>query len=136
MEHLFLHQGHRKKYEDVEKFWRQIESEISIDLAETQVACEFIHRSASVVDTALINVEEKMKQNRKRVPYSPNVEGECSTRKSRKITCDSEVNRHYVIISDDEDALDSSNFSDSLNSTYSDNNNKKASNINAISDDI
>ncbi|CAI2178825.1 15573_t:CDS:2 [Funneliformis geosporum] len=36
---------------------------MSIDHAETKVACKIIHRSADLVDTALTNIEGKMKQN-------------------------------------------------------------------------
>ncbi|CAG8590631.1 9227_t:CDS:10, partial [Funneliformis mosseae] len=48
-------EGHRTKYEDVNIFWKQIESENSIDSAEIRWYC----------CTALTSVEEKMKQNRK-----------------------------------------------------------------------
>ncbi|RIA92730.1 hypothetical protein C1645_820229 [Glomus cerebriforme] len=58
-------EGHRTKYEDVDIFWKQIENEVSMDSAETEVACKIIYRSAGVVETAITNVEEKMKQNRK-----------------------------------------------------------------------
>ncbi|CAG8671232.1 9668_t:CDS:10 [Cetraspora pellucida] len=68
---------HRTKFEDVHTFWQRIENETSIDNAETEVACKFIHRSSRVIDVALTNVEEKMKQNRKHA----NKEGECSTRR-------------------------------------------------------
>ncbi|CAG8571944.1 11245_t:CDS:10 [Diversispora eburnea] len=69
--------GHRTKFKDVHIFWQQIENETSIDNAETEVACKFIRRSTKVIDVALTNVEERMKQNRKHADK----EGECSMRK-------------------------------------------------------
>ncbi|CAG8440801.1 16008_t:CDS:10, partial [Acaulospora morrowiae] len=89
---------HRTKFEDVHIFWQRIENETLIDNAETEVACKFIYRSSNVIDVALTNVEEKMKQNRKhaenrmqRQPYensstSLDEGGGCSTKKIGGIT--------------------------------------------------
>ncbi|CAG8677225.1 12497_t:CDS:10, partial [Acaulospora morrowiae] len=75
---------HRTKLEDVRIFWQQIENETTIDDAEAEVACKFIRRSSKVIDVALTNVEEKMKQNRKHADK----EGECSTRRLGDSTSD------------------------------------------------
>ncbi|CAG8725405.1 8980_t:CDS:2, partial [Funneliformis caledonium] len=51
---------HRTKYKDINIFWQQVENEILIDHAETKIAYKIIHRSAGLVDTALINVKGKL----------------------------------------------------------------------------